>query len=65
MDFSTLIFSEIIIINKWGLNENTKSGLLIKEQQEFEDDENRISELMYDQKDEEKGNKKINEEKNI
>ena len=64
ISFSTLIFSEMIIINKWGLNENTKKGLLIKEQQEFEDDENRISELMNDQKDKDKENKKIPEEKN-
>ena len=50
--FSTLIFSEIIIINKWGLNANTKKGLLIKEDQEFDDDENKITELMNDQKEE-------------
>ena len=29
MSFSALIFSEIIIINKWGLNVNTKKELLI------------------------------------
>ena len=46
MIFSTLIFSEMIIINKWGLNENTKKDLLTKEKKEFEDDENRISELI-------------------
>ena len=46
MSFSALIFSEIIIINKWGLNVNTKKELLIKEKQEFEDDENRITELI-------------------
>ena len=30
--FGTLIFTEILIINAWGLNENTKNGLLLKEQ---------------------------------
>ena len=54
MVFSTLIFSEIIIINKWGLNENTKAAFLIKEKQEFED-EIGITELMdnYEIEDEE------------
>ena len=35
--FSTLIFNEMIIINSCGLNENTKNGFLIKEEQEFKD----------------------------
>ena len=35
--FATLVFNEMIIINIWGLNKNTKKGLLIKEQQEFQD----------------------------
>ena len=30
--FGTLVFTEIIIVNKWGLNENTQSGFLLKEQ---------------------------------
>lgn len=30
--FGTLIFTEILIINAWGLKENTKNGLLLKEQ---------------------------------
>ena len=30
--FGTLIFTEILIINAWGLNEHTKPGFLIKEQ---------------------------------
>ena len=51
MIFSTLIFSEIIIINKWGLNENTKAGFLIKEKQEFEDGIG-INELMEDEENE-------------
>ena len=33
--FSTLIFIEIIIINVFGLNENTKDGLKKKEEEEF------------------------------
>ena len=32
--FGTLIFTEIIIINAWGLNEYTREGFLIKEQLE-------------------------------
>ena len=50
--FSTLIFSEMIIINKWGLNKNTKKQFLIKEQHEF-DDENRITELINEKKENE------------
>ena len=38
ISFSTLIFIEIIIINVFGLNENTKDGLRIKEKQEFNND---------------------------
>jgi len=45
LTFSTLIFSEMVIINKWGLNNNTRMDLLNKEKQEL-DDENRVSELM-------------------
>ena len=29
--FGTLIFTEIIIINVWGLNENTREGILLRE----------------------------------
>ena len=29
--FGTLLFTEMIIINNWGLNENTKSGIIKKE----------------------------------
>ena len=32
--FGTLIFNEMILINCWGLNENTKSGIINKEQLE-------------------------------
>ncbi len=32
---STLIFNEMIIVNAWGLNENTRKGFLFKETQEF------------------------------
>ena len=35
ISFSTLTFIEIIIINVFGLNENTKDGLKKKEEQEF------------------------------
>ena len=45
MIFSSLLFSEMIIINKWGLNENTKREYLIKEKQEF-DDGDRVTELI-------------------
>ena len=38
ISFSTLIFIEIIIINVFGLNENTKDGLKKKEEQEFNND---------------------------
>ena len=41
----TLIFTEIIIINAWGLNEYTKFGLLIKETL---DDRSRIDTLIED-----------------
>jgi len=51
MTFSALIFSEMIIINKWGLNKNTKKGLLIRERQEFEEEDNRTTELMNDYED--------------
>ena len=50
MIFSSLLFSEMIIINKWGLNENTKRGYLIKEKQEF-DDGDRVTELIDDKED--------------
>ena len=67
MIFSTLIFSEIIIINKWGLNENTKAGFLIKEKQEFVDGIG-ITELMEDEENEKEDknevNKVITKEKN-
>ena len=52
MIFSTLLFSEMVIINKWGLNKNTKIELLIKEQHEF-DVENRESELIDEKKENE------------
>jgi len=54
--FSTLLFSEMVIINKWGLNNNTKKQSLIKEQQEFYD-ENSISELIDEKKENEYLNK--------
>ena len=50
MAFSTLLFSEMIIINKWGLNKNTKKNFLIKEKQEF-DDGDIITELINDKGD--------------
>ncbi len=34
--FATLIFNEMMIINKWGLNKNTKVGMIKKERQEIE-----------------------------
>jgi len=45
MIFSALIFNEIVIINKWGLNTNSRNQSLIKEKEEI-DDENRSSELI-------------------
>ena len=62
MTFSALIFSEMIIINKWGLNKNTKKGLLIRESQEFEEEDNGTTELMNDHED--KGIKEMPEENN-
>ena len=35
--FSTLLFNEMIIINSCGLSENTKTGLLLKEEKEIKD----------------------------
>ena len=35
--FATLMFNEMMIINKWGLNKNTKVGFLKKEQQEIQE----------------------------
>jgi hypothetical protein len=32
--FGTIIFNEMLIINRWGLNENTKSGIIKKERLE-------------------------------
>ena len=61
--FPTLIFSEIIIINKWGLNENTKKGLLDKEKYEFDDDETRNTVLMDEKEDKEKENVEMPDEK--
>ena len=37
MIFATTVFNEMIIINAWGLNKNTKKGLLAKEKQELQD----------------------------
>ena len=48
MIFTALLFSEMIIINKWGLNENTKREFLIRERQEL-DNENKITELINGQ----------------
>ena len=56
LTFSTLLFSEMVIINKWGLNNNTKIELLIKERQEL-DDENRVSELIDEKKEKEEKEK--------
>jgi len=50
MIFSTLLFSEMIIINKWGLNENTKRELLIKEKLETDDEKSNF-ELITDKED--------------
>ena len=49
MIFSALIFSEMVIINKWGLNEKTKDGLLTKAKQEYNenDNDNRKIELVF------------------
>lgn len=35
--FANLVFNEMIIINKWGLNKNTKKAFIMKEKQEFQD----------------------------
>jgi len=55
MIFSTLLFSEMIIINKWGLNDNTIKQFLIEEKEEKEelDDENKVSELINENKENE------------
>ena len=54
MIFSTLLFNEMIIINKCGLNKNTRKQTLIKLQHEFDD--NRDTELMNEQQETEKLN---------
>ena len=51
MIFSTLLFNEMIIINKCGLNKNTRKQNLIEVQYEF--DENRDSELISEKKENE------------
>ena len=33
--FGTLMYNEMIVINKWGLDENTKRGLYIKGQKDY------------------------------
>ena len=33
--FGTLMYNEIIVINKWGLHEKTKNYLLLKGEEEF------------------------------
>ena len=35
--FATLVFNEMLIINIWGLNNNTKIGFIIREQKEIQD----------------------------
>jgi len=64
--FSTLVFNEILIINVFGLNENTKKGFLIKEKEEFSDLNLNCDEDDEDSKDEyiEKNNSKINDSDN-
>ena len=57
---STLIFNEMIIINAWGLNENTRKELLIKEKQEFR--ESNSSRLLSFENDEEEEDKDIKED---
>jgi hypothetical protein len=41
--FGTIIFNEMIIINCWGLNENTKSGIVRKERLESLELQNTIN----------------------
>ena len=56
--FGTLIFTEIIIINAWGLNEYTREGFLIKEQLDQLPPD---STILIDEKDEKKNlNESIN-----
>ena len=56
--FGTLLYNEMIIINKWDLNKYTKEGLLTSEKKEKEDDEENNEE-----KSEEKSEE--NDEENI
>jgi len=41
--FGTLMYNEMIVINKWGLNENTKRGLYIKGQKDYNSANNQES----------------------
>ena len=56
--FGTLIFTEILIINAWGLNEHTKTGFLIKEKLDQLPPEGTV--LIFDNEE----NNDINETKN-
>ena len=59
--FGTLMYNEMIIINKWGLQENTKKGLLLKEQKES----NTINLVPVEDNDEDNNNEKNNNNDNI
>jgi len=59
--FGTLMYNEMIIINKWGLQENTKKGLLLKEQKES----NTINVVPVEDNDEDNNNEKNNNNDNI
>ena len=64
--FSTLVFNEILIINAFGLSENTKEGFLKKEKDELSDIKLNCDEDEEESKDEdiEKSNSKINDSDN-
>ena len=57
--FGTLMYNEMIIINKWGLQEYTKKGLLLKEKNDFTNDEDE------DNQDNENKDESINSKKII
>ena len=58
--FGTLIFTEIIVLNFWGMNENTKTGLMLKEK--LENIQNNSNKIINDENEDEDDddNEKIN-----
>ena len=57
---ATLVFNEVIIINAFGLNTNTRKGMLKKEKQEFQSIEDGVNDDSGDEDDDEKKEKMLN-----